>query len=195
MTAKDRLYDQQPFDMAVPAERRAEQQREQHAHEVARRADGDTRGALVDGQVLAGKLADRAQHDRLGDRDHELAGHRPRKRVAAESDQPPERDHRTAAREHQAKPAIEQDPGGNREHDVQQRKDLRQPADRAHRDAVVSRRLGGDRRVGEPQKLGGGADEPVGDDHSPAGRSPHLLVSARGIVSLVAACGLRLPCS
>ena len=54
----------------------------------------DAARALIGGQVLAGELADGAQHDRLRDRDHHLAGHRPGERLAAQAHQPAERNQR-----------------------------------------------------------------------------------------------------
>ena len=149
-------------------QRRAQYQRQQNSDEGARRAHRDPCSALLRGQILAGELADRAEHYRLRDRDDDLPGHRPGKRLAAEAHQPAERDQRPARGQYRAKPAVEQDPRGDREHHIQQRKDLRQPTNRAHRDPVSPGRFGGDRRVGQPQHLCRCAHQAVGDDHRPA---------------------------
>ena len=152
------------------AKRRPEQQRQQHPHEAARGANRDAGRALLDGQVLAGELADRAEHDRLRDRDHRLAGHCPGERLTAQAHQPADGDQRSAGRQRGAKPAIEQDPRGDRQRHVQQREDLRQPANGADRDAVAPGRFSGDRCIGEPQDLRPCAHQRVGGDHRPAPR-------------------------
>ena len=166
--------EEQPFDLPVTAEGRSEQQRDQYAEENARRAHGDPCGTLILREILAGELAHRAQHDRLGNRDGRLPGHRPGERLAAQSQEPSKRDQRPAAGQHRAKPAIEQDARRDGQHDIQQRKDLRQPPDGGDGHPVVAGRLGCDRSVGEPQDLRRGAHQPVGDDYRPAASPPHL---------------------
>ncbi len=59
-------------------------------------------------------------------------------------------------------------PAGIASEHVQQREDLGEPADRSHRNPVVAGRLSRDRRVCQPQDLGGCAEQAVGDDHTPA---------------------------
>ena len=175
--SEDRLEHQQPLQLPMRAQRRAEQQRQEHPDEAARGAHRDTARALIGGQVLAGELADGAQHDRLRDRDHHLAGHRPDERLAAQTHQPAERDQRPARRQRRAKPAIEQDSRRDREDHVEQREDLREPADGADRDPVAPGRFGRDRRVAEPQHLRRRAHQAVGDDHAPAACLPGVVLS------------------
>ena len=119
---KHGLDDQQALELPVPAERRSEQERQRHPHEVAGRPHGDPGGALVGSEILACELADRAENDRLSDRHQHLAGHRPCERLTAQAHEATERDERCAAGQGRSKPAVEQHPGGNREHDIQQGK-------------------------------------------------------------------------
>jgi hypothetical protein len=91
---EDRLDHQQPLDMAVAAEGRAEQQRQQHSGEARAGADRDPGRPLLDRQIVRRQLADRVEDQRLGDREGHLSRHRPAKvwpphpQQAAERDQP-----------------------------------------------------------------------------------------------------------
>jgi hypothetical protein len=67
-----RLDQEQPFDVAMAADGGTEQEGKEHAGEAGGGGDGDAGRTALDRQVLAGELAHRAEHEWLGDRDHQL---------------------------------------------------------------------------------------------------------------------------
>lgn len=107
-----RLDHQQPLDVAVAAERRAEQQRQQHPGEAGAGADRDPGGPLLRRQVVGGELADRVEDKRLGKRHRHLSRHRPGEGLAAKPQQAAEGDQRPAQRQRRAEAGVEKPPGG-----------------------------------------------------------------------------------
>lgn len=119
-----RLDHEQPLDMAVAADGRAEGEGEEHAGKAGGGGNGDAGRALLDRQVLARELAHRAEHERLGDGDRQLSRHRSGKGLAAETDQTAGGHQRPRPDQHRPEVAVGQATRRDRQDDVEERKTL-----------------------------------------------------------------------
>ena len=179
---QNRLDEQQALKLPVRPQGRAQRQRQQHADEVAGRADGDSVGPGRFGEVLAGQLPDGAEDHGLGDGDHHLSRQGPGERRAAQPHEGTERQQSRPGHQRTAEVTVKQRSGGDGQDHIQEGEDLRQPSHRGHGDAVAVGSVGGDSGKRQPQHLRGCRHQRIPDHDRPANPSlPRLAHGAETV--------------
>ena len=165
----------------------------ENAREQGHAADGDRGRPLTGREVTPGDLGDRVEHERLADRDHELAGDGPAvRRRAGQAHQPAGTGQGGAEAERPLEAGVEPAAGRQRQDDVHQREDPGQvthrPLGHPHDPVGLCR----DRRVGEPEELGARGQQRIsGQDHPPV--EPHRYHAPRSHCRSASGHAARVP--